>query len=1232
MGTVYKALHTKLDRVVAIKVLTLGRAQDQRAIARFEREMKAIGKLDHRHIVRAYDAREIDGTPTLVMEYTEGLDLGEIVRRVGWLDTDDACELARQAALGLQYVHEHGMVHRDVKPSNLMLTSQGEVKILDLGLARFRLDQPWDEEIAGTSRAVAGEMTTTDQAMGTADYMAPEQVSNSRHVDIRADIYGLGCTLYKLLSGRAPFSGPEHNGPREKMVAHTIESAPPIRQFRPDIPEGLADMLDRMLAKSPEARYSIPAEVAEALAPWCARADLVALLRQATGEEAPVPGEDRRSQPARAAQTARKPRPLLASWGRKWLVAMLGLLLIGGFGFALGIMIRIKRDGRETTVEVPVGSHARVTDDGDVEVDLPSRAKAEGGFLAEQLREATAGDFWAKYRLWAAYHKGTNGVQKNPEAAKKWLAEVVKGAYLATFRPAHGFAPKTPQEFLAKFNEHSSLRSEPKGLGGASFFRTRAKDGVLIGSFLTAYPDKMREAIAANPSLELLSVEELTPEMFVRYEASPQESLDTIQKRPSSGDGQSTKRSTGAERSNDTLLNESQRAYRDWTEEYFSAMFRVVFDGANWQLSPADKAAKEEQWIKQLSTLEGNDVIPAISGVAAFGTRRAVPALLKIASERREKDNRDRWMAIRALGLIGDQSVVPELIDLTYHYNQNVRFWAQISLVRITGHNFGRDAAAWKRWWNQQGGTPPASDETVTWATSPEMLVWADPQKQAETDRQFLEEMKARKTGGQVERGAVPQIVATSPPIGATEVDPATAEIAVTFDRDMGGGFSWTGGGPDHPPTPEGKSALWRDLRTCVLPVKLEAGHYYRVGINSTSFQNFQSAQGVPAHPSAVYFVTQGASEELKNRARKPQVVSTNPPNGAKDVDPALRELRVTFNMSMGGGFSWVGGGPHYPKTTDNAHWTEGRKTCVLPVELKPGWDYRLGLNSPSFKNFQSEAGIPLEPVEYTFRTRDQDVSTRPAGQAETALEHPPEDMKFTPAGSDEDAKRLVERVLEANKPWLEPKPVEATYWLSREAGATKERSGPFLIGKGCKPAVRVGSIVRTPLHNVARKDTRYTLRMVGKAEWKGKSLLAVDVAFDPPDRGAVGFGGQAGTTYSSCDYSTATARIMIEPTKAIPLFMECWSEVLPQSDRRYRCVWAFDPDFFEIDGGFAPKLFVWDDVSSFSERQEFQVVGGVWIFKQGDAWYGAENLSGMSGHIQKLELLDLQLVREKED
>ena len=199
-------------------------------------------------------------------------------------------------------------------------------------------------------------------------------------------------------------------------------------------------------------------------------------------------------------------------------------------------------------------------------------------------------------------------------------------------------------------------------------------------------------------------------------------------------------------------------------------------------------------------------------------------------------------------------------------------------------------------------------------------------------------------------------------------------EITVTFDQAMGGGMSWTGGGPAFPPPPEGQKAQWRDKYTCVLPVKLEAGHFYRVGINSTSHQNFSSAHGLAAKPAAIYFTTQGASDELKAMTLVPQVVNLDPYNGALNVSPALTELRVTFNVPMGGGFSWCtvsDDGADFPNGPEGKrpYWTEDKKTCVLPVELKPGMTYRLSLNAAEFKNFQSAGGVPLEPVQYTFKT-----------------------------------------------------------------------------------------------------------------------------------------------------------------------------------------------------------------------------------------------------------------------
>ncbi|MCA9444834.1 MAG: hypothetical protein KC964_28875, partial [Candidatus Omnitrophica bacterium] len=216
------------------------------------------------------------------------------------------------------------------------------------------------------------------------------------------------------------------------------------------------------------------------------------------------------------------------------------------------------------------------------------------------------------------------------------------------------------------------------------------------------------------------------------------------------------------------------------------------------------------------------------------------------------------------------------------------------------------------------------------------------------------------------------KIVSTLPEVGATDVDPGLSEITVTFDRPMNtDGYSWTGGGPNFPKTPEGKEAYWKDEKTCALPVELEAGHYYRVGINSDSYRNFRSESGKPAQPSAIYFTTKGATEGVIQRTRVPEVVNITPPNGAENVDPNLSELRVEFTVPMAGGYSWCGGGDHFPEIPEGKkpYWSEDRKTCFLPVKLKPNWEYHLGINCPSFRNFQSEGGIAVEPMGYSFRT-----------------------------------------------------------------------------------------------------------------------------------------------------------------------------------------------------------------------------------------------------------------------
>jgi serine/threonine protein kinase len=343
MGQVFKALHRRMDRIVAIKMLPTAMMKDAAAAARFEREVRAAAKLNHPNIVTAYDADQANGVHFLVMEYVEGSDLSALVKKNGPFPVSKAVNYVLQAARGLEFAHKKGVVHRDIKPANLLLDNEGTVKILDMGLAR--IDQ-------GDGEAQA-ELTGTGAVMGTVDYMSPEQAFNTHNADARADIYSLGCSLYYLIAGKATYGG---DSVMEKLLAHREKPIPSLRNAQPDISEQVQAVFTKMVAKKIEDRYQTMTEVIAALEQCSSGQSTFLSTQQSTNtnldNSALTFFKDIPAQTTFQAKASKKAAPSKSATGnKKFIYGAVGAAVLG-LAILAGVIISLKSGDDNLIVEV----------------------------------------------------------------------------------------------------------------------------------------------------------------------------------------------------------------------------------------------------------------------------------------------------------------------------------------------------------------------------------------------------------------------------------------------------------------------------------------------------------------------------------------------------------------------------------------------------------------------------------------------------------------------------------------------------------------------------------------------------------------------------------------------------------------------------------------------------------------------------------------------------------------
>lgn len=373
MGVVYRASHQTMGRIVALKTLPPETMQAPEKVTRFQREVRALARLQHPNVVTIFDAHESGGTHFLVMELVQGRDLQTLIEEKGPMDLTQATRCILQAARGLEHAHSQGIIHRDVKPANLILSRKGLIKVLDLSLARIAIP---DSKPLHDPRNVTRE----GMIMGTVNYVSPEQALDPHHADARSDVYSLGCTYFYLLTGQPPF---QEENVVKTLMAHCNNPVPDVRQLCPELPETFSPILQKMLAKNPDDRPQTMTEVLALLRPWSSG--------DAVQQAAP------RAEPqTKPAQRTTSQKPAAGPW--KWKLLLSALL--GAAAVVLGvILLRARTEIGTIVLEVDQDDlkGATVSIDGKKKITIdPGRGKeiieieADG---AKRLLKVTKGGF-----------------------------------------------------------------------------------------------------------------------------------------------------------------------------------------------------------------------------------------------------------------------------------------------------------------------------------------------------------------------------------------------------------------------------------------------------------------------------------------------------------------------------------------------------------------------------------------------------------------------------------------------------------------------------------------------------------------------------------------------------------------------------------------------------------------------------------------------------------------------